>query len=134
MSFVKPGLFHIFSKNAHRCCGGSSKAARSCARWRKPLGEVVERLADALEVGPQLRLLVGRDRAVVERRAPVGAALVDGQRSDLVRDGGDDLDAARSGADDRHPLAGEVDRCLRATDRCGTTRRGSPPRPGTSGK
>ena len=72
----------------------------------------VERLADRLEIGPQLRLLVGRDRRVVERRAPVGRALEDGQRRDLVGDDRDHLDAARSGADHGDALAREVDgRC-----------------------
>ena len=45
----------------------------------------VERLADRLEVGPQPRLLVGGDRRVVQRRAPVGGALVDRQRRGLAR-------------------------------------------------
>ncbi len=40
MSFVKPGLFHSFSKNAHRSSFESSKVARSCAAWRNPLGDV----------------------------------------------------------------------------------------------
>ena len=73
-------------------------------------GRRVQGLAHRLEVLLQLRLLLGRDRCVVERRAPVGGALVDRQGGDLVRDGGDDLHAARPGADDRDPLAGEVDR------------------------
>ena len=69
----------------------------------------VQRFADRLEVGPELRLLGGCDRCVVERRAPVGRALVDRQGGDLGGDGGDDLHAARSGADDGHTLAREVD-------------------------
>ena len=43
----------------------------------------------SLEVGPELRLLLGGDRRVVERRAPVGGALVHGERRDLVGDGRD---------------------------------------------
>ena len=57
-----------------------------------------------------MRLLSGCDRCVVQRRAPVGRALVDGQRGNLRDDGGNDLHAARSRADDGHTLAREVDR------------------------
>ena len=40
MSFEKPGLLHICSKNAARSSSVSSKAARSCGTWRNPLGDV----------------------------------------------------------------------------------------------
>ena len=47
MSFEKPGLLHISSKNAARSSSESSKAARSLATWRNPLGDVpsVSRIA-----------------------------------------------------------------------------------------
>ena len=47
VSFEKPGLFHIFSKNARRSSSESSKVARSCTGWRNPLGDVfsVSRIA-----------------------------------------------------------------------------------------
>ncbi len=70
----------------------------------------VQRFAHGLEVGPELSLLLGGDRGVVEGRAPVGRALVHGQGGHLAGDGRNDLHAARSGADDGHPLAGDVDR------------------------
>ena len=70
----------------------------------------VQHLADRRELGAELRLLLGGDRPVVERRAPVGGALVDGQRRGHLRDHRDDLHAAGAGADDRDPLAREVDR------------------------
>ena len=76
-------------------------------------GRRVERVADRFEVGAQLRLFLRRDRPVVERRAPVGRALVHGQRGDLVGDRGDQLHAARSRADHGDALADEVDRRLR---------------------
>ena len=41
MSFEKPGLLHISSKNAARSSSESSKAARSCGTWRNPLGDVL---------------------------------------------------------------------------------------------
>ena len=41
VSFEKPGLFHIFSKNARRSSGESSEVERSWMRWRKPLGDVL---------------------------------------------------------------------------------------------
>ena len=91
--------------------------ARSSAGWRKPATDVFSTSHIVLEVGPELRLLLGRDRCVVQRRAPVGSALVHGQGGDLVGDGGDDLHAARSGADDGNALAGEVDRRRRPQPR-----------------
>ncbi len=70
----------------------------------------VEHLAQFLEVNPEPLLLVIGDRTVVERCAPVGGALVHGQRSDLVHDCGDDLHATGRGPDHRYALAREVDR------------------------
>src|SRR5579875_744551 len=69
-----------------------------------------EDLADLLEVGLELGMLLRRDGSVVEWSAPVGGALVDGEGRHLVHDGGHDLDAAGPGADHRYPLAGEVHR------------------------
>ena len=66
-----------------------------------------------VELQVELCLLLGGDRSVVERRAPVGTALVHRHRRDLAGDGGDDLHTARSGTDDGDALAGEVDRRLR---------------------
>jgi hypothetical protein len=40
VSFEKPGLCHIFSKNARRSSSESSKAVRSWARWRNPCTDV----------------------------------------------------------------------------------------------
>ena len=40
VSFEKPGLFHIFSKNARRSSSESSNVARSCAGWRNPATDV----------------------------------------------------------------------------------------------
>ena len=108
--------------------------ARSCGGWRNPLDRRVQRLADRLEVGAELRLLVGGDRRVVERRAPVGGALVHGQRRDLVGDGRDQLHAARPGAD-RRRRACRRSRPASAGHRpvwCDSPRKSS--RPGTSGK
>ena len=107
---MKPGLAHISSKNARRSSGESSNAAAGFIGWWKPWIEVLSDLAQLLEAGPQLGLLLGGDGPVVQRRAPVGGALVHGERRDLVDDGRHHLHAARRGADDGHPLAGEVDR------------------------
>ena len=73
----------------------------------------IERLPNRFEVGAELRLLLGGDRRIVERGAPVGGPLVHGQRSDFARDARDDLHTTRAGADDRNALAREVDRCRR---------------------
>src|SRR3546814_1177580 len=70
----------------------------------------VEDVADRLEVVPQLPLLLGGDRRVVEGRAPVRRALVHGEARDLGCDHGDDLHPAGARADHGHPLAGAVDR------------------------
>ena len=85
----------------------------------------VEHLAELLEVGPELRLLLGGDRAVVERRAPVGGALVHGERRDLVeRSPG--RPARRSTTVPTRPPACRRSRPARpATGRCGAARRGS---------
>ena len=40
MSFVKPGLAHIFSKNARRSSSESSNAPRSFSGWWNPWIEV----------------------------------------------------------------------------------------------
>ena len=76
----------------------------------EPAGRRVQHLTQRLEVGPQLRLLLGGDRAVVERRTPRGRALEHGDRGDVVDDDRHHLDAARPGADDGDALADEVDR------------------------
>src|SRR5438067_6235972 len=73
---------------------------------KEPVYRRVEHLTDGLEVRPQLPLLAGGDRRVVQRGAPVGGALVHGQRRHLVGDDGDDLYATRSGTYDRDPPAG----------------------------
>src|SRR5438034_774528 len=75
----------------------------------EPVHRGVQHLAQLLEAGAQLGLLLVGDRPVVERRAPVGAALEDGERLDLVDDGGDDLHAARGRADDGDALSLEVE-------------------------
>ena len=43
------------------------------------------------------------------RYAVIGCALEDEQLADLRRDGGDRLDAGRTGSNNADPLAGEVD-------------------------
>ena len=59
VSFENPGLLHIFSKKARRSSLESSKVARSCARWRNPLGEVFSVLQIVSKSARELRLLVG---------------------------------------------------------------------------
>ena len=54
--------------------------------------------------------LLGGDLAVVQRRAPVGPPLEDREVIGLLADGGDGLHAGGAGADDRHPLALDLDR------------------------
>ena len=122
---MKPGLFHSFSNIARRSSSESSNAARSFTGWAKPLSDVFSVSRSASKPARSCGLLLGGDRPVVERRAPVGGALVHGDRLDVVEDGRDDLHAARRRADDRDALAGEVDRRPPATARCGAARRGS---------
>ena len=109
---MKPGLFHSCSNTARRSASVSSADAL-VHRVGETAERRVHRLAEVFEAGPQLALLLGRDRPVVEGRAPVGGALVDGDRLDVVENGRDDLHAARRRADDRDSLAGEVDRLRR---------------------
>ena len=78
-------------------------------RVQEPAHRRVQRLAYRFEVGAQPSLLVGSDRRVVERRAPVGGALVHRQRRDFSGDGRNQLNATRSGPDDGDALAREVD-------------------------
>ena len=125
VSFEKPGLLHIFSKNARRSLVRVVEGGAIVRGVEEPAHRRVQRLAHRLEVGPELRLLLGRDRRVVERRAPVGGALVHGQRGNLVGDRRDQLDAARSGADDGDALAREVDGRRRPQSRVVLTHRGS---------
>ena len=53
------------------------------------------------------------NRAVAERRAPIGRALEDRQVTGLGRDGLNDLDGRRATANDANALAAEIDRLLR---------------------
>lgn len=50
---------------------------------------------------------------IAHRDGPVGRALENGELANLAGDGLDHLDAGGAGADDAHPLAGEVDALLR---------------------
>ena len=93
----------------------------------------VEDLPHGLEVGPQLGLLLVADRLVVQRRAPVGGALVHGQGGDLVGDGRDHLDAARRRCRSRRPACRRSRPVPSAIARCGATGPRSRSRPGTSG-
>src|SRR6516162_11720043 len=61
----------------------------------------------------QLPQSVGRGGAVVRRNREVGGALEDRELAGLAGDERDDLDARRAGADDRDPLAREVDALVR---------------------
>ncbi len=70
-------------------------------------------LEDLLVAGLDLGHLRLGDRRVVQRGAPVGAALEDGEIAHLVGNLGDQLHAGGAGADDGHPLAGQLDRLLR---------------------
>ena len=54
-----------------------------------------------------------RDRAVIERRAPVRTALKHREFADFVRDLADHLDCGRTSADDADPFAGQFDRLMR---------------------
>src|SRR5206468_1359071 len=61
--------------------------------------------------------LLVRDRTVVERRAPVRAALEHREFADLVRDLAYDLNGGGAGADDGDSLAGQFDRLVRPMER-----------------
>ena len=61
----------------------------------------------------QLLQRLGRGRAVVRRDGEVRGALEDRELARLEGDERDGLDAGRAGADDRDPLAGEVDALVR---------------------
>ena len=74
------------------------------ASWR-PAAELEDLVVGGVDFG--LGGVV--DAVVVERRAPVGAALEDGQFADLIGDLRDHLDAGRAGADYGDALAGQVD-------------------------
>ena len=62
---------------------------------------------------PDLAHLFFGDPGVMQRRAPVGGALENGQLADFLGDGLDGLHGGRPGADHRDPLAFEVHRFLR---------------------
>ena len=111
VSFVKPGLFHIFSKNACR----SSVGVVERRRGRAAGGGT--RSTDVFSVS---RIASKSARSCACSSAVIGA-LLSGVHQLAVRwytvsdatssaIAGIDLHAARPGADDRDALAGEVDR------------------------
>ena len=104
------------------------------AGWRNPLTDVFSISRIASKSARSSRLLLGVIGAVVERRAPVGGALVHGERRDLVGDGRDHLHAARAGADRRRRACRRSRPASPATARCGTDSPRKSSRPGTSGK
>ena len=90
--------------------GGVLEGAPGVQRVVEAVDRGVEHLAQVLEPGPELGLLLGGDGPVVERGAPVGGPLEDLDGGDLLRDGRHHLHPARRGADHGHPLAREIHR------------------------
>ena len=74
-------------------------------------------LKDLVVARPDVGHLGVGDRAVVERRTPVGPTLEDLQLADLVGDVGDHLNARGSGADHGDLLASQFDRLLGPVER-----------------
>ncbi len=73
--------------------------------------------AERVVIGLAGRDRFGVERTVVGRDCVVGRALEHGEVCRLLGDDRDRLDARRPGADDRDPLAGEVDRFVRPPPR-----------------
>ena len=83
--------------------GGVNEAAPVVAA----LGE------DLVVAGADVGHRLGRDRAVAQRRAPIGGALKDREMTNGLGDLGDGLDARGAGPDHGHALAGKAHGAMR---------------------
>jgi hypothetical protein len=104
---AKPGRWYSFSKNASRPRSHVERVAR--------IGGVDEAAVGLAAAGEDLlvacadsRHLLGADRRVAERRAPVRRALEHRELADRLRDLGDRLHRGRAGPDHGHALVREA--------------------------
>ena len=79
----------------------------------KRAGGFATLLEDFRVAGLDLALGFGVDGPIAERRTVIRRALEDRQMADFLGDLRDELDSGGAGADDRHPLAGQVHALLR---------------------
>src|SRR3989454_3666642 len=80
---------------------------------QKRAGGFATLLEDVRVARLDLALPCGVDRPIAQRHTVIGCALEDGQMGHVFRNFRDELDGAGPGADDPHPLAGDLQAVLR---------------------